>query len=58
MYATTARYALVLAFALGAIHFNGASARAEKCSTAAPVDIETSLSWRFFSDALPDTVRL
>ena len=57
MYATTARYALVLAFALGAIHFNGASARAEKCSTAAPVDIETSLSWRFFSDALPDTVR-
>ncbi len=35
MFATTARYALVLAFALGTIHFNGASARPEKCSTAA-----------------------
>ena len=56
MFATTARYALVLAFALGTIHFNGASARAEKCSTAAADDIETSLSWRFFSDALPDSV--
>ena len=57
MFATTARYALVLAFALGTIHFNGASARAEKCSTTAADDIETSLSWRLFSDALPDTVR-
>ena len=39
-----ARCALVLAFALGTIHFNGASARAEKCGAAAPDDIV-----RFFS---------
>ena len=36
MFTTTARYALVLAFALGTMHFNGASARAEKCDTAIP----------------------
>ena len=36
MFTTPARYALVLAFALGAMHFNGASARAEKCNTAIP----------------------
>ena len=34
MFKTSARYALVLAFALGAIHFDGASARAEKCNAA------------------------
>ena len=39
-----ARCALVLTFALGTIHFNGASARAEKCGAAAPDDIV-----RFFS---------
>ncbi len=36
MFTTPARYALALAFALGAMHFNGASARAEKCNTAIP----------------------
>ncbi len=51
MFTTTARYALVLAFALGAMHFTGASARAEKCSPAAADDIGTS--WSFFSEALP-----
>ena len=56
MFATTARYALVLAFALGAIHFNGASARAEKCSTAAPDDIGRFFSSVSFPGAPPVAV--
>ena len=51
-----ARYALVLAFALGAIHFNGASARAEKCSTAAPDDIGRFFSSVSFPGAPPVAV--
>ena len=44
MFTTLARYALVLAFALGFFHFNGASARAEKCNTAAADDIGSLFS--------------
>ena len=44
MFTTTARYALVLALALGAMYFNGASARAEKCDTAIPERSGESLS--------------
>ena len=53
MFATTARYALVLAFALGAMHFNGASARAEKCSPAAADDIVSLFSPASFPGAPP-----
>ena len=57
MFATTARYALVLAFALGTIHFNGASARAEKCSPAAADDIVSLFSPASLSGCAPGSSR-
>ena len=56
MFKTTARYALVLAFALGLFHFNGASARAEKCSPAAADDTGGFFSPVSLSDA-PHSLR-
>ena len=56
MFTTTARYALVLAFALGATHFNGPSARAEKCSAAISDDTGGFFSSLSLQGALPAAV--
>jgi len=53
MFKTTVRYALVLAFSLGATHFNGPSARAEKCSAAISDDTGGFFSSPSLPGALP-----